>query len=333
MRRCFGSGDARATALFTSVRKLAPFADRPLDLLIVDEAHRLPTYPWTQRTKAALREQRLPTVQEVLKASHTIVCFIDESQRVRPKETLTVDELAALAEAEGFDVVHYTLAKTFRAGGEPGYDDWVRALLGMDEGGTELQPGEVRYPERKGAPFDVVTTASAADLEKLIRAKDNPQDPGAGGRARLTAGFAWKWESYKKVTKLPPDVRDGDWAMPWNAREKQRIDGVDVPKNEIWATEPEGIGQVGCIYTAQGFEFGWVGVLFGEDLVRRDGRWVTQPKNSWDSEIRRAKPEAADAAIRNAYRVLMTRGLRGVAVYSVDPDTQRYFSEHIRAHP
>lgn len=67
--------------------------------------------------------------------------------------------------------------------------------------------------------------------------------------------------------------------------------------------------------------------------MRRDGRWVTQPKNSWDSEIRRAKPEAADAAIRNAYRVLMTRGVRGVAVYSVDPDTQRYFSEHIRAHP
>lgn len=84
---------------------------------------------------------------------------------------------------------------------------------------------------------------------------------------------------------------------------------------------------MGCVYTAQGFEFGWVGVLFGEDLVRRGDKWVSQKSKSHDQAIRRATDHDADRAIRSAYRVLMTRGLAGVAICSVDDKTQRYFEE------
>src|SRR5271157_4190318 len=33
-----------------------------------------------------------------------------------------------------------------------------------------------------------------------------------------------------------------------------------IPKSNFWASDPNGINQVGCVYTAQGFEFDYVGV-------------------------------------------------------------------------
>ena len=34
-----------------------------------------------------------------------------------------------------------------------------------------------------------------------------------------------------------------------------------IPKSNFWASDPNGINQVGCVYTAQGFEFDYVGVI------------------------------------------------------------------------
>ena len=62
--------------------------------------------------------------------------------------------------------------------------------------------------------------------------------------------------------------------MPWNAKAEARRLGPGIPKSDFWASDPR--GQVGCVYTAQGFEFDYVGVVVGPDLVYRpmDGGWV-----------------------------------------------------------
>ena len=44
------------------------------------------------------------------------------------------------------------------------------------------------------------------------------------------------------------------------------------PKSSFWATDSGGLDQVGCVYTAQGFEFDYVGVVFGRDLVYRGNK-------------------------------------------------------------
>jgi uncharacterized protein len=116
--------------------------------------------------------------------------------------------------------------------------------------------------------------------------------------------------------------------MPWNAR-----DGVGrlvpgIPKSDLWASAKEGIDQVGSVYTAQGFEFDYVGVIIGPDLVYRpmDGGWVGQRDQSHDRVVRRGVTEAEFTRyVKSTYRVLLTRGLRGCYVYFMDPQTRDFF--------
>jgi hypothetical protein len=41
-----------------------------------------------------------------------------------------------------------------------------------------------------------------------------------------------------------------------------------IAPSTYWASDPNGISQIGCVHTARGFEFDYVGVIFGLDLSR-----------------------------------------------------------------
>lgn len=71
-------------------------------------------------------------------------------------------------------------------------------------------------------------------------------------------------------------------------------------------------------------------MIFGPDFVRRDGRWVAQPRHSHDPAVKRANEAQFHALIRNTYKVLLTRGMRGVCVYSTDPETQEFLAAQAR---
>lgn len=90
-----------------------------------------------------------------------------------------------------------------------------------------------------------------------------------------------------------------------------------------WATDPAGFEQVGCVYTAQGFEYDYAGVIIGPDLVWRTDHWLAQPDGSRDSAVKRGSVDDFDRAVRYTYKVLLTRGMRGAIVYSTDPETQK----------
>jgi DUF2075 family protein len=103
----------------------------------------------------------------------------------------------------------------------------------------------------------------------------------------------------------------------------------DAPGSPYWATDPNGFGQVGCVYTAQGFEYEWSGVIIGPDLIARDGRLVPDRDESKDPGFRSRKTvsdEEAGQLIRNTYKVLMTRGMRGTIVYAADPATRAFLA-------
>jgi hypothetical protein len=142
--------------------------------------------------------------------------------------------------------------------------------------------------------------------------------------ARMTAGFCWDWSDAQE-DRLIDDVRIGEWHRPWNVKGERRVG--DAPPSQLWATDPKGFSQVGCIYTAQGFEYDWNGVIFGPDLVWRAGAWVARPEASADTVVaRRATAEEFDRLIRHVYKVLLTRGMVGTILYSTDRETQEFLA-------
>ena len=76
-----------------------------------------------------------------------------------------------------------------------------------------------------------------------------------------------------------------------------------------------------------------MGVIFGTDLVHRNGlQWVGQPKNSYDTVVRRSRDKFVDLA-KNTYRVLLTRGMRGCYVYFQDKETVHFFRSRTETIP
>ena len=120
--------------------------------------------------------------------------------------------------------------------------------------------------------------------------------------------------------------------MPWNAKPDAGRLARGIPKSNYWASDPGGIEQVGCIYTAQGFEYEYAGVIFGRDLVYRpESGWLGQPEYSHDSIVKRNARADGEftALVKNAYRVLLTRGLKGCAVYFQDAPTRDFVLSRI----
>jgi DUF2075 family protein len=146
----------------------------------------------------------------------------------------------------------------------------------------------------------------------------------------MSAGFCWPWSQPRDDGSLVEDVVIGDWARPWNAKSDRTIG--DAPESSLWATDPRGFGQVGCVYTAQGFEYDWSGVILGPDLVYRDGKLVTRREYNKDPDLRKKTvlDGDVDRLIRNIYKVLLTRGMKGTTLYSTDPETRAFLADLIR---
>ncbi|MEV0679498.1 DNA/RNA helicase domain-containing protein [Actinosynnema sp. NPDC050436] len=290
-----------------------------LDVVICDEAHRLRgqgNVP--DRWRGKLRGQ----IHQIIDAAKVPVFLLDDHQVVRPREIGSPDDVLAIARAMGCQVVEVDLDGQFRCGGSPLFDQWVLRLLGLDP-----RP-PVPWSELVADTDDEYVVESAAAphaLEAWLLART--RDTGAS--ARIAAGFCWKWSQPKSdngTLSLIKDVRIGGWHRPWNARHE--VDVPDVPSASYWASDPRGFGQIGCIYTAQGFEYDWAGVIIGQDLVIENGGWVAKPDRTEDDALKRVPGPTFDRLIRNTYKVLLTRGMQGVCVYAEDPETNEFLRHY-----
>jgi DUF2075 family protein len=239
-------------------------------------------------------------------------------QVVRPGEVGSAQLIRDAAGARGIRVVEHELETQFRCAGSDAFVSWVENTFGLRRSADVLWDANDRFE------FDVVD--SAAELEGLIRERD-----AEGASARLVAGFCWPWSKPRPDGTLVDDVHVGAWTMPWNAKPDAGRLAPGIPKANYWASDPSGIDQVGCVYTAQGFEFDYVGVIIGRDLVYRPRTgWVGQPEYSHDSVVRRARGEADfRRLVQHTYRVLLSRGLRGCYVYFQDEATRDFVLSRI----
>nr|WP_206314387.1 DUF2075 domain-containing protein [Streptomyces coryli] len=280
-----------------------------MDVLICDEAHRLrrsSTDRWTPRDR---RDDELPQAIELISAAKVPIFLLDDHQSIRPDEVGTADYLRELAEESGCQVDVRDLKGTFRSGGSERYQGWVQQLLGL---GTASDPA----PWQPDGKMTLVVADTPEQMEQFIRTRDPRRTT-----ARITAGFCWPW-SNPNGSQLINDVHIGDWRRPWNVKPQHEV--ADAPPSYRWSTDPRGVGQIGCVYTAQTFEYDWNGVIIGPDLCFRNGKFEVQRKGSRDPAFRSNVDDATVArCVRNAYHVLLTRGVVGTLVYAVDPAAQQ----------
>ncbi|WP_017597330.1 DUF2075 domain-containing protein [Nocardiopsis lucentensis] len=311
MRKVAGRRSPRVQKLFTYFNSFMETAPNQFEVLICDESHRIRETSANRYTKAALRTGR-PQVDELLSAARVPVFLLDEHQVVRPGEMGTVETIRQHAEAKGLEVHHIDLSGQFRCGGSALYEQWVQRLLGLAPGGPLPWTGD--------DGFVLHTADSPAEMDAALRPFLEQ-----GYTARLSAGYCWPWSKAEKDRPLENDVRIGGWERPWNSRLDRWLPGV--PPSALWATEEGGFDQVGCVYTAQGFEYDWSGVILGPDLVFRDGQLVIDRKANRDPALgRKTSDEEAEALIRNTYKVLLTRGMQGTVLFSTDPETQEFLT-------
>jgi DUF2075 family protein len=283
------------------------------DTLIVDEAHRL------NEKSGLYRNLGDNQVKELIRAARCTVFFVDDDQRVTLLDIGHTEELRRHARELGAEVTELELSSQFRCNGSDGYLAWLDHTLDIRV---------TANPTLDTAEYDFRVFDNPADLHALIELKNR-----ANNRSRVVAGYCWKWPSKK-------DPAAWDIGMP--AFGYQRRWNLDKD-GSLWIVTPGSVEQVGCIHTCQGLELDYVGVIIGPDLAYRDGRIVTDATKRASSdqsvkglktmlrEDRKHAHALADAIVKNTYRTLMTRGMKGCYVYCTDAPLAEYLRSRLRA--
>ena len=282
-----------------------------MDVLIVDEAHRL-------RMKSGMfKNLGESQTKEIIHSSKLSVFFIDEAQKVTWSDVGEISRIKAYAAKLDADVEMLELTSQFRCGGSDDYMAWLDDSLG-------LQNVPENYFSRD--KFDFKIFNSVIDLHDEIKEKNK-----VNNKARMVAGYCWNWVSKKVPTSFDIELEQGDYRARWNL----------ASYGNEWIINPKSVDEVGCIHTCQGLEVDYVGVIIGDDLDVDNGKLITNPKGRAKSDKslngyvgeRKVDPERADSKadelIRNTYRTLMSRGMKGCYVYFTNPEVKKYFEEHL----
>jgi uncharacterized protein len=306
----------RGAVQFKYFNSYASADQNVMDVLIADEAHRIRETSNSRFTKRIDRSNK-SQIEELLYASKVAVFFIDDHQVVRPNEIGSTEYIKETASKKNYKIFEYELEAQFRCSGSDAFVNWINNTLGVK------RTANVIWDQREH--FDFKVFPGPLELETAIREKSK-----LGFTARMTAGFCWDWSLPNEDGTLKDDVIIGNYKRPWDAKPEAKRLAKGIPKASLWAYDPNGINQVGCVYTAQGFEFDYVGVIFGEDLVYDfdHQRWIGRAEKSSDSVVKRSRSGFVDL-VKNTYRVLLSRGMKGCYVYFMDKDTERFIKSRM----
>ncbi len=292
------------------------FVDAPENMagtLLVDEAHRL------NEKSGLYHNQGENQIKELIHSSLCSVFFIDEDQRVTMDDIGSVDQIKRWAREADSQVYEMELVSQFRCNGSNGYLAWLDDVL---------QIHETANYDLEGIDFDIRICDTPGEVRDLIFEKNRDTN-----RARILAGYCWKWNKQESNNTEYHDIKIGDFEMSWN------LNG-----GEPFAVSDTSVNEIGCIHTSQGLEFDYVGVIIGDDIRYADGKVITDftKRASTDQSIKGIKklysehPEEAkkraDEIIRNTYRTLLTRGMKGCYIYCVDPELEKYLKERVNAY-
>lgn len=282
------------------------------DVLLVDEAHRL------NEKSGLYGNQGENQVKELINASKLSVFFVDEDQRVTFKDIGSKAEIRKWAEALGATVYEQELRSQFRCNGSDGYIAWLNHHL-------QIKP--TANLNMDGLDFEFKVFDNPVTMHQAIREKNKTKN-----KARVVAGYCWNWKSKKNAQAFDIEFPEFGYQAQWNLDN----DG------STWIIKSNSVEQVGCIHTCQGLELDYVGVIVGPDFVVRNGEVLTDAfkRSNMDQSIKGFKSgfksglqtnreknlAMADTVIKNTYKTLMTRGMKGCYVYFTDEETRTHFA-------
>ncbi len=262
------------------------------DILIIDEAHRL------KEKSGMFNNIGENQTKEIINASKFSIFFIDDAQRVAMEDKGGREDIIEKAKEQNAVIEEYELTSQFRCLGSASYVSWVEDVLQMKN--TANHDGfddDLHY--------DIRVVDNPNEMRKIIRIKNRKNNA-----SRIVAGYCWE---SKKESRDNPNIMDIEipkykFKMSWNL------------SNENWAIAEGAVERAGCIYTCQGLDFDYIGVIIGPDLICRNGKLITD-------RSKRAKTDGAfrgigkileknkeygekliDEIIKNTYRILLTRG-------------------------
>ena len=279
--------------------------------ILADEAHRL------NEKSGMFQNMGENQIKEIIHASRCSVFFIDESQRVTTSDIGSIAEIEKWAERENSEVIKMELVSQFRCNGSDGYLAWVDDVL---------QIRDTANYDLEGIDYDIQICDSPKEMERIVIEKNSIRN-----RARILAGYCWNWPKDTRNDVNYHDIKIGDYGISWN------LDGGDA-----FAINPNSVHEAGCIHTSQGLEFDYVGVIIGDDMRYENGEIITDysKRAKTDQSMKGIKglakedPEKAnqlaDEIIKNTYRTLMTRGMKGCYVYCTDSELATYFKERLK---
>ncbi len=249
-------------------------------------------------------------VKEIINASNFSIFFIDENQKVTLKDIGSIDIIKKFANELGAGIKEVELESQFRCNGSDGYLAWLDNVLGIRET-ANYDMDDFQYD------FRVIDDPN--ELKRLIEEKNKENN-----KSRLVAGYCWNWISEGKNKTDVHDIviPEYNFEMSWN-----------LGNSQTWAIDQNSINEIGCIHTCQGLEFDYVGVIIGDDLRYENEQIVTDYTKRAKTDqslkgINRMNPitakRVADILIKNTYRTLMTRGMKGCYVYCTNKELQEY---------
>lgn len=302
---------SRFSSLFVGSGAFVTTAKNDIDVLIIDEAHRL-------REQGGLYGNvGEHQVKEIIFSSKASIFFIDESQQVTIDDVGSKETIKKFAKEKGAEVIECSLPSQFRCNGSDGYIAWLDNVLGIRDTANPI----LGQHEFELEVFD----DPMALHEAIVQRNGN-------NKSRVVAGYCWPWIT-KKKDPSGYDIVIGDYKRRWNLQD----DG------SLWIMKPNSIKEVGCIHTCQGLELEYVGVIIGPDLIVRNGVVTTHPDKrakqdktifGYKSRLKETPVETTrqlDLIIKNTYRTLMTRGMKGCYVYSEDEETRDFLRSRLSA--
>jgi len=295
-------------SLFVSSGNFTTTSANTFDVLIVDEAHRL-------NEKSGLYKNLGDNqIREIIDSARCTVFFIDEDQRISVDDIGSEEEIEGWANYMSAKVYKLELNSQFRCNGSDAYMVWLDNVLGIRENAN---------PTLVGSNYDFRVLDTPEELQQLIFEKNKERN-----QARIVAGYCWNWVSQRNEKAY--DIELGsNFKMQWNLK----TDGG------LWMIKEETVSEVGSIHTSQGLEIDYIGVIIGPDLVVRNGNVVTDAMARAKTDItvrgrnqllKSSKGRTKlDLIIKNTYRTMMTRGVKGCYVYCTDPETAAYIHKRI----
>ena len=305
--------------LKSNVEVLSPIeygsCDTRYDITFVDEAHLLKIS--NQEVHKANRERvdlinnklfgegEIRTELDWIIKKSTNIVLVYGDQRIR-QNNITIQDLPN-------NYREHILKNQIRSnGGEP-YINYLKSIL------SNSPPSQLESFN----DFEFKLYENFCQFIEAIKYKEK-----SVGLSRLVAGFAWEWKSKKDKTAF--DIIIDGIGLKWNST---LIDFVGSKKSAE---------EVGSIYTIQGSDLNYCGVIIGNDLQYDpiNHRLLLNKNNYYDrgakkrnkrqieADVQLTDEELLDQVLRT-YRILMNRSIKGTYVYVCDFELRKYLTNYI----